>query len=491
MSTMQPPPNHRSTWSHHVNPHHHVNTDTDYNMQMHMQSHSYAAHVPLQRPGLSQQMTYHAPAGPSFPSGPSFGHDIKLAPLALPSTPSRGQSPASIHSQSLRGPMAVGGSRTAPRRESPELKATPISPAGSGRDMIASGSPDNAAGGRLMNVLMKKMEEKGQDSKAPETENRETQYTAKGKKKTIVCPFEGCGHRCAQQGQLETHMRKHTGQKPFKCRFCSFRASQRGNLNGHENTHTGARPYACDKCDKKFPTKGNLHNHSKTHDATRYSCPLDTCKRSYSNTNNLKTHLEKNHADAIADLIAKVNSPNSLSEAEKKLCASFFKNHRALNRGIKGRGQGVRVERVHHDPRDAAAKVSRSPNMSQPNSSSNSSYSVNPAPDMQFYHGHMQQQLPSVSMFHSHGFPASYLETPQPTYNYQPTRSYGHVGTEMPGPSNMCFDGMPQVGMQFHGIPGTNGTTSPSSSSSDSVSSEGYSDVGSPGSEFVFGGQRH
>lgn len=171
MSTMQPPPNHRSTWSHHVNPHHHVNTDTDYNMQMHMQSHSYAAHVPLQRPGLSQQMTYHASAGPSFPSGPSFGHDIKLAPLALPSTPSRGQSPASIHSQSLRGPMAVGGSRTAPRRESPELKATPISPAGSGRDMIASGSPDNAAGGRLMNVLMKKMEEKGQDSKPTETEN--------------------------------------------------------------------------------------------------------------------------------------------------------------------------------------------------------------------------------------------------------------------------------------------------------------------------------
>lgn len=60
---------------------------------------------------------------------------------------------------------------------------------------------------------------------------------------------------------------------------------------GHENTHTGARPYACDKCDKKFPTKGNLHNHSKTHDATRYSCPLDTCKRSYSNTNNLKVRI--------------------------------------------------------------------------------------------------------------------------------------------------------------------------------------------------------
>lgn len=46
-------------------------------------------------------------------------------------------------------------------------------------------------------------------------------------------------------------------------------------------------PYACGKYDKKFATKGNLHNHSKTHDATRYFCPLDSGKRSYSNTNNL------------------------------------------------------------------------------------------------------------------------------------------------------------------------------------------------------------
>ena len=64
-------------------------------------------------------------------------------------------------------------------------------------------------------------------------------------------------------------MRRNTGENPFKCLYCNktqkivfqrntpgFRKdfTQSGNLNDHMKTHTGVRPYSCKLCDKKFMT---------------------------------------------------------------------------------------------------------------------------------------------------------------------------------------------------------------------------------------------
>eukprot|EP01134_Creolimax_fragrantissima_P000474 CFRG0474T1 len=66
--------------------------------------------------------------------------------------------------------------------------------------------------------------------------------------KQYECTWEGCDKRYLKQD-------------------CDKRYSQKGDLDYHLKTHTGERPFACSKkdCDKRFIKLGHLNQHLKTH----------------------------------------------------------------------------------------------------------------------------------------------------------------------------------------------------------------------------------
>eukprot|EP00038_Savillea_parva_P029800 m.73529 g.73529 ORF g.73529 m.73529 type:complete len:273 (+) comp8846_c0_seq1:597-1415(+) len=85
--------------------------------------------------------------------------------------------------------------------------------------------------------------------------------------KPFSCPFSGCGKRFSRSDELTRHHRKHTGVKPFQCNICNRGFSRSDHLTTHIRTHTGERPFVCSHkaCSRRFARSDELNRHMKIH----------------------------------------------------------------------------------------------------------------------------------------------------------------------------------------------------------------------------------
>ncbi|KAI0884466.1 uncharacterized protein GGS22DRAFT_23450 [Annulohypoxylon maeteangense] len=183
----------------------------------------------------------------------------------------------------------------------------------------------------------------------PDEKNHATAPSGKERQRKYVCDIKGCGKRCSQKTQLETHKRAHTGEKPFICEEegCGQRFTQRGNLKTHSRRHTGEKPYQCDICGQRFAQLGNVKPHKLTHFNTKpFRCIFYNCQKTFGQRGNLKTHHNKFHKDDIKELTMKFKSlaPGAeLPEEDRKLFHHFAELYKNSNKGIKGRGSNRSV----------------------------------------------------------------------------------------------------------------------------------------------------
>lgn len=118
----------------------------------------------------------------------------------------------------------------------------------------------------------------------------------RNKTPTNNCLCLYCGRSFSNSSNLIVHMRRHTGEKPYKCDFCEKGFPRSSDLQCHRRSHTGEKPCICGVCGKGFSRSNKLSRHMRVHTGLRpYKCTY--CEKAFSQSNDLTLHVRRHTGD--------------------------------------------------------------------------------------------------------------------------------------------------------------------------------------------------
>nr|CAD7409572.1 unnamed protein product [Timema poppensis] len=108
------------------------------------------------------------------------------------------------------------------------------------------------------------------------------------------CDF--CGKSFLHKDTWKCHTRRHKGERPFQCHYCARGFTEQWALKKHLRLHTGEKPYTCNTCGKCFADCSNLAKHKKVHKGScenESTAPGDSLVDRTTVWNIIQSHLAK------------------------------------------------------------------------------------------------------------------------------------------------------------------------------------------------------
>ena len=78
---------------------------------------------------------------------------------------------------------------------------------------------------------------------------------------TFSCPFCSYITNRYRRNNLEVHIRRHTGERPYQCSECSLQFVSSGDLKSHGKKHSGQKPFPCPHCNYRSTRKSAVKLH--------------------------------------------------------------------------------------------------------------------------------------------------------------------------------------------------------------------------------------
>ncbi|KAK3097444.1 hypothetical protein FSP39_009689 [Pinctada imbricata] len=158
------------------------------------------------------------------------------------------------------------------------------------------------------------------------------QYILKMHVKMVHMPAEVlfectvCSKKFTRKAHLKRHLRIHEPEKPYKCPHCDYRGCERSDISKHILIHEEPR-HVCEICGKAFRHMKNKFLHLKRHSGQRdYKCGV--CDFFGYTFTDIRKHIERKHSE-IKTLFcdkcgAAFKSEAILREHQKQQCEMFM-----------------------------------------------------------------------------------------------------------------------------------------------------------------------